>query len=59
MCDAGDFTVGVVLGQWQEGHFHSIYYASKTRKDAQENYTTTEKEMLEVVFLHLTNLVRI
>ena len=28
----------------------SIYYASKTLNDAQENYTTTEKEMLAVVF---------
>ncbi|KAD4385194.1 hypothetical protein E3N88_25362 [Mikania micrantha] len=31
-------------------HFHPIYYASKTLDAAQENYTTTEKELLEVVY---------
>ncbi|KAD0845381.1 hypothetical protein E3N88_43632 [Mikania micrantha] len=37
---------------WQrrDKHFHPIYYASKTLNDAQENYTTTEKELLAVVF---------
>ena len=50
MCDASDFAVGAVLGQRQGNHFHPIYYASKTLNDAQENYTTTEKEMLAVVF---------
>ena len=29
---------------------HVIYYASKTMMDAQVNYTTTEKELLDVVF---------
>ncbi|KAJ0616051.1 putative nucleotidyltransferase, Ribonuclease H [Helianthus annuus] len=50
MCDASDFAVGAVLGQRKEKHFHPIYYASKTLNDAQENYTTTEKELLAVVF---------
>ncbi|KAK1423916.1 hypothetical protein QVD17_19227 [Tagetes erecta] len=50
MCDASDFAVGAVLGQRREKHFHPIYYASKTLNDAQENYTTTEKELLAVVF---------
>ncbi|KAD4888104.1 hypothetical protein E3N88_20177 [Mikania micrantha] len=31
-------------------HFHHIYYASKTIDAAQENYTTTEKELLAVVY---------
>ncbi|XP_076907797.1 uncharacterized protein LOC143564389 [Bidens hawaiensis] len=44
MCDASDYTVGVVLGQRRDRHFHPIYYASKTLNNAQENYTTTEKE---------------
>ncbi|KAK8690793.1 hypothetical protein V6N13_074319 [Hibiscus sabdariffa] len=30
--------------------FHPIYYASKTLNDAQVNYTTTEKELLAVIF---------
>ncbi|KAJ0513385.1 putative nucleotidyltransferase, Ribonuclease H [Helianthus annuus] len=50
MCDASDSAVGAVLGQRREKHFHPIYYASKTLNDAQENYTTTEKELLAVVF---------
>ncbi|XP_076951360.1 uncharacterized protein LOC143624677 [Bidens hawaiensis] len=50
MCDASDFAVGAVLGQRKDKHFHPIYYASTTLNDAQENYTTTEKELLSVVF---------
>ena len=50
MCDASDFAVGAVLGQRKEKMFHAIYYASKTLSDAQLNYTTTEKELLAVVF---------
>ncbi|KAI3814002.1 hypothetical protein L1987_18741 [Smallanthus sonchifolius] len=45
-----DYAVGAVLGKRREKHLHPIYYASKTLNDAQENYTTTEKELLEVVF---------
>ncbi|KAK9057062.1 hypothetical protein SSX86_024429 [Deinandra increscens subsp. villosa] len=50
MCDASDYAVGAVLGQRKDKHFRPIYYASKTLNDAQENYTTTEKELLAVVF---------
>ncbi|GKB44969.1 reverse transcriptase domain-containing protein [Tanacetum coccineum] len=50
MYDASDYAVGDVLGQRHENHFQPIYYASKTLTDAQENYTTTEKELLAVVF---------
>ncbi|KAI3773993.1 hypothetical protein L1987_48534 [Smallanthus sonchifolius] len=50
MCDASDFAVGAVLGQRREKQFHPIYYAIKTLNDAQEHYTTTEKELLTVVF---------
>ena len=50
MCDASDYAVGAVLGQ-RVGRFpHVIYYASTTLGDAQKNYSTTEKEMLAVVF---------
>ena len=30
--------------------FKAIYYANKTFNEAQENYSTTEKEMLAIVF---------
>ncbi|GJZ52330.1 reverse transcriptase domain-containing protein [Tanacetum coccineum] len=50
MCDASDFAVGAVLGQRIDGKFKPIYYANKTLNNAQEHYTTTEKELLAVVF---------
>nr|GEX60937.1 reverse transcriptase domain-containing protein [Tanacetum cinerariifolium] len=50
MCDASDFAIGAVLGQRHEKHFKPIHYASKTMTDAESNYTTTEKEMLAVVY---------
>ena len=50
MCDASDYAMGAVLGQRTEKIFKVIYYASKTFNKAQENYSTTEKEMLAMVF---------
>ncbi|GKA78421.1 reverse transcriptase domain-containing protein, partial [Tanacetum coccineum] len=50
MCDASDFAVGAVLGQRIDRKFKPIYYASKTLNDAQAHYTTTEKELLALVF---------
>nr|GFD37344.1 reverse transcriptase domain-containing protein [Tanacetum cinerariifolium] len=50
MCSASDFAIGAVLGQRHEKHFRPIHCASKTMNDAQTNYTTTEKEMLAVVY---------
>nr|GEY21678.1 reverse transcriptase domain-containing protein [Tanacetum cinerariifolium] len=41
---------GAVLGQRHEKHFRPIHCASKTITDAESNYTTTEKEMLAVVY---------
>ena len=37
-------------GKKKDKVFHSIYYASKTFTPTQINYTTTEKELLAVVF---------
>uniref|UniRef100_A0A2N9IEQ5 RNA-directed DNA polymerase n=1 Tax=Fagus sylvatica TaxID=28930 RepID=A0A2N9IEQ5_FAGSY len=50
MCDASDYAVGAVLGQRKDKKPHVIYYASRTLNSAQMNYTTTEKELLAVVF---------
>ena len=50
MCDASDFAMGAVLGQRKEKILRAIYYASRTFNEAQENYSTMEKEMLAIVF---------
>nr|GEV04688.1 reverse transcriptase domain-containing protein [Tanacetum cinerariifolium] len=50
MCDASDYAISAVLGQHQENHFRPIHYASKIMTEAEPNYTTTEKEMLAVVY---------
>ena len=50
MCDALDYTVGVVLGQRLDKKPTAICYASKTLIEAQINYTTTEKKLLAVVY---------
>nr|GEX53996.1 reverse transcriptase domain-containing protein [Tanacetum cinerariifolium] len=50
MCDASDFAIGAVLGQRKTKHFQPIHYVSKTMTEAQIHYTTTEKEMLAVVY---------
>ncbi|GJY02380.1 reverse transcriptase domain-containing protein [Tanacetum coccineum] len=49
-CDASNFAIGSVLGQRKTKHFQPIHYASKTMTEAQIHYTTTEKEMLAVVY---------
>nr|GEW57397.1 reverse transcriptase domain-containing protein [Tanacetum cinerariifolium] len=50
MCDASDFAIGALLGQRKTKHFQHIHYANKTMTEAQIHYTTTEKEMLAVVY---------
>ncbi|GJS02134.1 reverse transcriptase domain-containing protein [Tanacetum coccineum] len=50
MCDASDYAVGAVLGQRKTKHFQPIHFASKTMTYAQAHYTTTEKELLAVVY---------
>ena len=51
MCDASDYAMGAVLGQRTEKMFKAIYYASKTFNEAQETYSTIEKEILTTVFV--------
>ena len=50
MCDASDYEMGAVLGLKDEKVFRVIYYSRKTFNEAQENYFTTENEMLAMVF---------
>ncbi|XP_074314327.1 uncharacterized protein LOC141649539 [Silene latifolia] len=50
MCDASDFALGEVLGQRHDKKLPVIAYISKTLDNAQCNYTTTEKEMLAMVY---------
>ncbi|RDX62939.1 hypothetical protein CR513_58680, partial [Mucuna pruriens] len=52
MCDASNSALGTVLGQKAGvGQLaHAIAYASRTMDPAQQNYTTTEKELLAIVF---------
>ncbi|KAJ9566151.1 hypothetical protein OSB04_002117 [Centaurea solstitialis] len=41
---------GAVLGQRKDGRVYAIHYASKTLDPTQLNYSTTEKELLAVVY---------
>ncbi|KAL7602743.1 hypothetical protein Lser_V15G15410 [Lactuca serriola] len=50
MCDASNYAIGAVLGQKNGRASHVIYYASRTLDNAQSNYSTTEKELLAIVF---------
>ena len=50
MCDASDFAMGAMLGHKAEKVFKAIYYANKIFNEVQENYSTTEKKMLAIVF---------
>ncbi|RDY09643.1 Retrovirus-related Pol polyprotein from transposon 17.6, partial [Mucuna pruriens] len=52
MCDASNLALGAVLGQRARigQPVHVIAYASKTMDPAQQNYTTTKKELLAIVF---------
>ena len=50
LCDTSDYAMGAVLGHKTDKRFRSIYYASKTFNETQETYSTTEKEMLAMVF---------
>nr|GFA17843.1 DNA-directed DNA polymerase [Tanacetum cinerariifolium] len=50
MYDASEYAIGAVLGQRKSKHFQPFHYASKTMIEAQIHYTTTEKEMLAVVY---------
>ena len=50
MCDASNYALGAVLSQRVSKRSHVIAYASRTLDATQSNYTTTEKELLAIVF---------
>ena len=50
MCDASNFALGAVLDQRKEGKPYVIYYVKKLLDDAQINYTTSEKELLAIIY---------
>jgi hypothetical protein len=51
MCDASDYAERAVLDKQKIKKHHAIAYASKTLTGPQLNYATTEKELLDVVFV--------
>jgi len=50
MCDASNYAMRVILTLKINKKPRMIYYASRTLDATQANYTTTEKELLEIVF---------
>ncbi|XP_057734224.1 uncharacterized protein LOC130949559 [Arachis stenosperma] len=50
MCDASNYAVGAALAQREGKDPYIIAYASKTLDGAQSNYTTTENELLAIIF---------
>ncbi|RDX90685.1 Retrovirus-related Pol polyprotein from transposon opus, partial [Mucuna pruriens] len=50
MCDASNSALRAILGQRVSKQLLVIAYASRTMDPAQMNYTTTEKELLAIVF---------
>lgn len=50
MCDAIDYAVGATFGQRKDKKHVVIQYTSQTQDVAQKNYSTTENELLAIVF---------
>ncbi|CAM8972455.1 unnamed protein product [Rhodiola kirilowii] len=50
MCDASDYAIKGVLGQRVDKKLHAIHYTSKVLNGGQLNYSTTEKELLAIVY---------
>jgi len=50
MCDASNFAISIVLGLRVDNRQHVIYCSSRILNNAQQNYTTIEKEFLAIVF---------
>jgi hypothetical protein len=54
MCDASDYAIGAVLGQWDGIKLNVIQYASRTLDENQKFYATIEKEFLAFFLLAIS-----
>ena len=50
MCDASEYALGAVLGQRDGRNLNVIRCANRMLNDDQNNFGTTQKELLAVVF---------
>ncbi|KAL4101311.1 hypothetical protein QTP88_021331 [Uroleucon formosanum] len=48
--DASQYAIGSIISQGEIGHDLPIAYASRTLNKAEQNYSTTEKELLSIVW---------
>ena len=51
MCDVRDHAAGAVLGKKRDKKSVVIYYTNRTLDEIQQNCTTTEKELLAVLYV--------
>jgi hypothetical protein len=49
-CDASNYAISAILSQLQNGKERPISFASRMLNPAERNYSTTQKELLAVVF---------
>jgi len=49
-CDASNYAISAILSQGPVGKDHPIAYASRTLNKCETNYSTTEKELLAIVW---------
>jgi len=48
--DASDYAIGAVLSQELVGQDQPVVYVSRILNKAEQNYNTTEKELLAIVW---------